>query len=45
MKIHAMKIKFLGKIGTIYRVLDDKGQVLQVLETKEQAEAWIAAQA
>lgn len=44
MKIQAFKIKFLGKVGTLYRVLDARGQVLQVLETEAEAAAWIAAQ-
>lgn len=44
MKITSMKIKLFGKVATMYRVLDEKGGVLQVLETKEEAEAWIAAQ-
>lgn len=43
MKIHAMKIKLFGKVGTLYRVLDAKGEVLQVLETEAEAAAWIAA--
>lgn len=43
MKINPIKIKFLGKTNTLFRVLNAKGEVLQVLETKEEAEAWIAA--
>lgn len=45
MTINAMKFKFLGKTSTLFRVLDASGEVLQVLETKEEAEAWIAARA
>lgn len=43
MKVTTMKIKFLGKTSTLYRVLDEAGEVLQVLESKEEAEAWIAS--
>ena len=41
MTIHTMKIKLFGKVGTMYRVLDQSGEVLQVLETKQEAEDWI----
>lgn len=44
MKINPMKIKLFGKVATMYRVLDAKGGVLQVLETEAEAAAWIAAQ-
>lgn len=44
MKVQAMKIKLFGKVDTLYRVLSVAGEVLQVCETKEEAEAWIAAQ-
>lgn len=44
MTINAMKIKLFGKVATMYRVLDADGGVLQVLETQEEAAAWIAAQ-
>jgi hypothetical protein len=44
MKITTIKIKLFGKTATMYRVLDSKGGVLQVLETEAEAAAWIAAQ-
>ena len=44
MKIATIKIKLFGVVGTLYRVLGTKGEVLQVLETQEDAAAWIAAQ-
>ena len=43
MTVNAFKMKFLGKTSTLFRVLDSKGEVLQVLESKEEAEAWIAS--
>lgn len=43
MKVTAIKIKLFGKTETLFRVLDASGEVLQVLETREEAEAWIAA--
>lgn len=42
MKIATLKIKLFGKVGTLFQVIDSKGEVVQVLETKEAAEAWIA---
>jgi hypothetical protein len=44
MKVSAIKIKLFGKTATMYRVLDTKGEVLQVCETKDEAESWINAQ-
>lgn len=44
MTITKTTIKFLGNKVTLYRVLDSKGEVLQVLESQEEAAAWIAAQ-
>jgi hypothetical protein len=44
MKINEFKIKFLGKTEIMFRVLDARGEVVQVLETRAAAESWIAAQ-
>ena len=41
MIINKITIKFLGKKESMYRVLDDAGEVLQVFMTKEEAEAFI----
>lgn len=43
MTINTFKMKFLGKTSVLFRVLDRDGEVLQVLESKEEAEAWIAS--
>jgi hypothetical protein len=43
MTISKMKIKFLGKTGTLYRVLDRSGEVLQVFETQKEAEDFVNA--
>jgi hypothetical protein len=43
MTISTIRIKFLGKTATLFRVLDAAGEVLQVCETKAQAEAFINA--
>lgn len=43
MTINTFNMKFLGKKITMFRVLDNNGEVLQVLETKEEAQAWIAS--
>jgi hypothetical protein len=43
MKIDEFKMKFLGKIEIVFRVLDARGKVVQVLETRAAAESWIAA--
>lgn len=45
MKIASTKIKLFGKVAVLFQVVDNTGEVLQVLETKEEAEAWIASQA
>ena len=44
MRVNKFSIKFFGKKVTVYRVLDARGNVLQVLETQEAAEQWIATQ-
>jgi hypothetical protein len=44
MKITTLKIKLFGKTEVLFRVLDSKGEVVQVSETKEEAEAWLATQ-
>ena len=41
MILDTLRIKFLGKTGTVYRVLDKTGEVLRVFETKAEAEAFI----
>lgn len=41
MTINTIKIKLFGKVAPLYRVLDASGEVLQVLETKQEAEDWI----
>jgi hypothetical protein len=43
MKIDTLKIKLFGKTAAMFRVLDAKGGVLQVFETRVEAEAWMAA--
>jgi hypothetical protein len=43
MKVTTMKMKLFGKVNTLYRVMSAAGEVLQVLESKEEAEAWIAS--
>jgi hypothetical protein len=45
MKISQIKIKLFGKTDVLFRVLDSKGEVLQVLTTQDEAQAWIDAQA
>lgn len=37
MKVTTIKIKYLGKIMSFYRVLDNSGEVLKICETKEEA--------
>lgn len=44
MKITTIKIKLFGKTATMYRVMSERGEVLQVLETEAEAAAWIASQ-
>jgi len=41
MTISKITMKFLGKSSSLFRVLDAAGEVLQVLETKQEAEDWI----
>ena len=41
MTINKMKIKLFGKVCTLYRVLDQSGEVLYVAETAEEAQEWI----
>lgn len=41
MTINAIKIKLFGKVGTVYRVLDNNGEVIHVAETEAAAQAWI----
>ena len=43
MKVQKFKMKFLGKSGVLFRVINEKGEVLQVLETQQEAEAYINA--
>jgi transposase-like protein len=42
MKVSAIKIKLFGKTETMYRAIDANGEVVQVFESKEEAESWIA---
>jgi len=43
MTVQKFKMKFLGKSGVLFRVLDENGEVLQVLETQEEADQYINA--
>ena len=43
MTISPIRIKFLGKTATLFRVLDATGEVLRVYETKAEAEAFLQA--
>ena len=43
MQILTKKVKFLGKTATLFQVVDAQGEVLQVLDTRAEAEAWKAA--
>lgn len=45
MKVSTINIKLFGKTALMFRVLDASGSVLQVLETEEEANAWIASRA
>ena len=42
MTIHTMKIKLFGKTETMFRVLDESGEVLFVACDKAEAEQWMA---
>lgn len=42
MTINPTKIKLFGKTQTLFQVINSKGEVVQVLETKAEAESWIA---
>lgn len=44
MTISPLKIKFLGKTQTIYRVLDQAGEVLFIGETAKECKNWIDAE-
>ena len=44
MSIDIITIKFMGKKGSLYRVIDADGEVLQVLCTKQEAEEWMESQ-
>lgn len=44
MKVTQMKLKLFGKIHTVYRVFDEKGELVRVADTQEEAKAWIEAQ-
>ena len=43
MTVQTFKMKFLGKSGVLFRVLDKNGEVVQVFETKEEAEQFVNA--
>ena len=40
-KIRPFKVKLFGKMMTVYRVFDEKNEVVQVGSTKAEAEAWV----
>lgn len=44
MRVTKFKMKFLGKVGVLFRVLDEKGEVVHVAETEQDAQDWIKAQ-
>lgn len=41
MKVDKLKLKFLGKTLTFYRVLDVAGEVVKVCETEQEAKEWM----
>ena len=43
MKIDQIKIKLFGKAAVMFRAINAAGEVFQVFETREEAEAWVAA--
>jgi hypothetical protein len=43
MKIDQIKIKQFGKAAAMFRAINAAGEVVQVSETREEAEAWVAA--
>jgi len=43
MKVHQCKIKLFGKIGVLFQVIDANGAVVQVCNTKEEADQYINA--
>ena len=43
-KITTITMKLFGTKGTIYRVWDAAGELVHINDTREGAEAWIAAQ-
>jgi hypothetical protein len=43
MKIDQIKIKQFGKAAAMFRTINAAGEVVQVFETREEAEAWVAA--
>lgn len=45
MQVTSIKIKLFGKTAVMFRVIDSKGEVLQVLETEQEAHDWIASRA
>jgi hypothetical protein len=38
-----IKIKQFGKAAVMFRAINAAGEVVQVFETREEAEAWVAA--
>ena len=44
MSIDIITIKYMGKKESLFRVIDTEGEVLQVLCSKEEAEAWMESQ-
>lgn len=43
MQIDQIKVKVLGQTGIIFRVLNEKREVLKGFSTKAEAEAWMAS--
>ncbi len=43
MKIDQIKIKLFGKAAVMFRAINAAGEVVQVFETREEAETWVAA--
>jgi hypothetical protein len=44
MKITAMKLKFLGTVGYVYRVFNAAGELVGVYDTQEAAQEFVNAQ-
>ena len=44
MSIDIITIKYIGKKESLFRVIDEEGEVLQVLCSKQEAEEWMKSQ-